>query len=298
LGKQLTMLFRTYLLVALAAAALSACTPTSQDGLSGAVVSSSAIRTPYSMTISTEQARVGETSQRFEVRHGDCYELDCTDDRRRVEYQQPNEASNSYIGRTVWYGWSVYLPADFRDLSPTNTTIGQVQMHGWRAPQWNFNARDGALLFGINDERRECRATSLASMRGRWTDIVVMTHYSTERTGAETIGVWINGRKACTSSQPVVTDEMLSLSPTDALRFKYGIYNSYISRWLQRNATRRVNATAFADLHKDSGRVIRSAAARPYEYDWGVELPTQVVYYDEVRIGFTREEVDIRMRLQ
>jgi hypothetical protein len=248
------------------------------------------------MTISTEQARVGETSQRFEVRHGDCYDLDCTDDRRRVEYQQPNDASNRYVGRTVWYGWSIYLPTDFRELTPTNTILGQVQMHGWRAPQWHFNARDGALLFGINDERRECRAASLANMRGRWTDIVVMTHYSTERTGDETIGVWVNGRKACSSSQPMLTDDMLRTSPTNALRFKYGIYNSYISRWLQRNATRRVDVTPFDDVHQDSGRVIRSAAARPYDYDWGVELPTQVVFYDEVRIGFTREEVDIRMR--
>jgi hypothetical protein len=140
--------------------------PTSQDGLSGAVVSSSAIRTAYSMTISTEQARIGETSQRFEVRHGDCFELDCTDDRRRVEYQQPNEASNRYVGRTVWYGWSVYLPPDFQDVTPANTLLGQVQLQGWRAPQWNFNARDGALLFGINDERREYKAVSLASMRG------------------------------------------------------------------------------------------------------------------------------------
>jgi hypothetical protein len=190
----------------------------------------------------------------------------------------------------------VYLPADFRDLSPANTLLGQVQLQGWRAPQWNFNARDGALLFGINDEPGDCRATSLANMRGRWTDIVVMAHYSTERTGDETIGVWVNGRKACSSSQPVLTQEMLRTSQTNALRFKYGIYNGYISRWLQRNATRQVNTSSFLDVHDDSGRVIRSATSRPYDYDWGVELPTQVVFYDEVRIGFTREEVDVRMQ--
>ena len=278
------------------AAMLSACLPTSQDGLSGVVVSSSAVRTPYSMTISTEQARVGETSQRFEVRHGDCYDWDCQNDRRRVEYQQPNEASNRYVGRTVWYGWSVYLPADFRDLSPANTLLGQVQLHGWRAPQWNFHIRNGSLLFGINDEPHDCRATSLANMRGRWTDVVVMTHFSTERTGDETIGVWINGRKACTWNQPVLTDEMLRASSTKALRFKYGLYNSYISRWFQANATKSVQTSEFVDLHEDSGFITRSAAANPYDYDWGVELPTQVVFYDEVRIGFTREEVDIRLQ--
>ena len=29
--------------------------------------------------------------------------------------------------------------------------------------------------------------------------------------------------------------------------------------------------------------------------DWGVKLPTQVVYYDEIRIGPTRESVDINL---
>ena len=31
------------------------------------------------------------------------------------------------------------------------------------------------------------------------------------------------------------------------------------------------------------------------EFDLGVKLPTQVVYYDEIRIGPTRKSVDINM---
>lgn len=309
------MPFKNFLFVTLAVAIMSACTPTSQDGLrgsevsssavrsptsqdglSGAEVSSSAIRTPYSMTISTEQARVGNTSQRFEVRHGDCYFEDCESDRRRVEYQQPNSQSNRYVGRTVWYGWSVYLPANFTDLSPTNTIIGQVHLSGWR-DVWQFNLRDAALLFGVNDEPQQCRAISLSNMKGRWTDIVVMAHYSTEESAEESIGVWINGNKVCARSLPLLTDEMLRASSNNALRFKYGIYNSYISRWLQRNATQQVESNQFQHV-LSGGHVINSVTATPYDYDWGVELPTQVVFYDEVRVGLSREEVDLRLRLQ
>jgi hypothetical protein len=56
------------------------------------------------------------------------------------------------------------------------------------------------------------------------------------------------------------------------------------------------DAEAFVDVHNDSGLVIQSATSRPYDYDWGVELPTQIVYYDAMNVGFTREDVDIRMQ--
>ena len=38
-----------------------------------------------------------------------------------------------------------------------------------------------------------------------------------------------------------------------------------------------------------------SVTNKPWEFDWGVKLPTQVVYYDEVRIGSSREEVDFNL---
>lgn len=284
---------------ALLLSGVSACVSSSSDGLSGVSISPSATRQPYSMTISSEQARIGDTSQRFEVRHGDCYGNDCDNDRRRVEYQQSNEATDNLIGKVVWYGWSIYLPQDFPDLAPTNTTLGQVQMHGWRSPMWALNARGGALQLNAVDTPQwidDCRAASLSSMRGRWTDIMVRADYSLEYTGSNILEVWVNGRRTCTWQRPVITQEMLNASRTDALRFKYGIYNSYISRWFQRNATRRVDAEAFVDVHDDSGLVIQSATSRPYDYDWGVELPTQIVYYDAMNEGFKREDVDIRMQ--
>ncbi len=51
----------------------------------------------------------------------------------------------------------------------------------------------------------------------------------------------------------------------------------------------------WVDLHRDSGRRTVSITNTPFKYDWGVEVPTTIAYFDEIRIGPTRESVDIRM---
>jgi hypothetical protein len=291
------MKYVKFALLAILGITVVACVASEPNGLSGVQQSPDASRKPYAMTMSQEVARTGSTSQRFELRHDDCFDLDCRNDRRRVEFQQRNEVSANYVGRTIWYGWSLYLPQDFPDLAPTNTTLGQVQMHGWRAPAWNFNLRNGMLGFQTTNSDM-CRAAGLSEIRGRWTDIVVKADYSTAATGENMAEVWINGRLVCSSKQPLISEKMLQTSPTNALRFKYGIYNSYVSRWLQRNATRKVNVPSFTDVHNDSGMVIESATNTPFEYDWGVQLPRQVAFYDAMRVGQTREDVDIRMIAQ
>ena len=50
------------------------------------------------------------------------------------------------------------------------------------------------------------------------------------------------------------------------------------------------------DVHEDSsGTVISGKARNPFEIDWGIKVPKQVVYFDEMRIGNSREEVDINL---
>lgn len=59
-----------------------------------------------------------------------------------------------------------------------------------------------------------------------------------------------------------------------------------------------VAAKAFNDQHSVSTggtQTSRSATSEPFSYDWGVELPTQIVFYDEMRYGSSREQVDVRM---
>ncbi len=39
----------------------------------------------------------------------------------------------------------------------------------------------------------------------------------------------------------------------------------------------------------------KSPSPTPFKYDWGVTLPTHVIFYDEMRYGQRREDVDVRM---
>ena len=66
-------------------------------------------------------------------------------------------------------------------------------------------------------------------------------------------------------------------------------------RWLDRNKRKPVQVQGFADKHEKSGLVIKSATQTPFAYDWGVTLPTQIVFYDEMRYGKSRQDVDIRL---
>lgn len=279
--------------------ALAGCVSSGVDGLNGAEVNDTSGNQPYSISTSSDHARVGDTSQRFELRHGDCRGYDCDNDRQRIELVQPYQAENTSVGETIWYGWSIYLPEDFQDISPANTLMGQVKLQGWRGPMWSLEVKRGALSLVIENAPNlgtDCPVVWLSNMRGRWTDIVVKADYRLRPQESRSLEFWVNGQRSrCGWSGPLISQAMLDLSTTDRLSFRYGIYNSYVSRWLSRNATRRVTADQFVDLHEDSGHITRSPSNTPFLYDWGVELPTFVAYYDEVRVGSSREAVDVRM---
>lgn len=295
---------RSKLLVTYLALVLSGCVAGEYNAPSHMrVMRDDAANRPYQFTTSTEVSRVGETSQRFEIRHGDCgRNYDCDNDRRRIEISEGDRNAHARADRnTVWYGWSVYIPQNFRDITPANTTIGQVKLSDWRSPLWMFNVRDNRLIFDYRPlgsfRSSLCRTVSLAQMRGRWTDITLYAdyHYENQNNGPM-VQVWINGTLVCSDNRPLVTSDMVRTAGRTEIRMRYGIYNSYVSRWLNANRTQSVSTTGFADYHADSGGTNNSVAARPFDIDWGVELPTQVVFYDEVRIGRSREEVDVRMR--
>ena len=42
---------------------------------------------------------------------------------------------------------------------------------------------------------------------------------------------------------------------------------------------------AFVDRHVNEGTFSRSPAQRPFNHDWGIELPTQVIWFDGISIG-------------
>lgn len=243
--------------------------------------------------------RLGRRSQRFEIRHGDCggnkYWDDCTNDRQRVERKEDPKDRIQRVGSQVWYGWSMFLDPNYPDLGKTNAAFGQVKMRNWRAPIWMIKLKQGRFALNLHAQDN-CYFGRLADFRGRWVDFTLYADYSPSPSGPSVI-LYVNGKKVCTYTKPLVTNAMAKVQDGD-LYLKYGIYNSYVSRWLDRNKTRPVAALALEDrfsLSSGAQGASDSPAAAPFRYDWGVELPTQIAFYDEMRYGSSRAQVDVRM---
>lgn len=257
---------------------------------------------PYGYTTNSEVVRRGGKSQRFEIRHGDCgFDddfNDCQYDRRRYErYVEP--AFTEKPEGIVWYAWSMYLPDAFEQLHPTNTTLGQVKITGYREPLWYLNGRKKWIKIKFDATHQKCRLIKFEDAIGKWTDFLMKVDYSTSEEGKLYSEIYVNGEnKGCEIDQPVLTKQILNNRRKNKrvkINFRYGIYNSYASRWLDNHKTKDVNVEGFSDKHSDSRMVVESVTNKPWDIDWGVKLPTQVVYYDEVRVGPTRESVDIDM---
>lgn len=256
---------------------------------------------PYNWMTSNEQARVGLTSHRFELRHGDCGPDDCNRDRQRIEVLDDDWENRVKVGEQRWYGWSIFLDKNFRDLGVgTPTILGQVKLPRWRSELWNFTVLNNRFVFkhaplGAYDPT-DCATINISQMRNRWTDVVVFADYSLQNTGKPKLKAWVNGKLWCQSTLPIVTREMLAVSESDHVYMKYGIYTAYVSEWLGRNKTKKVNVVGYTDIDVDGGGSNDSITDKPFDVDWGVKLPTLIAYYDEVRIGNTRRAVDIRLK--
>ncbi len=205
--------------------------------------------------------RYGETAQRFEVREGDCGSNgswnDCTKDRERSELLGP-----AHYGGPHWYAWSIYLPEDYPNIYPTKTALGQFHLAGngvsvmFQNQSWY--GRGGGLWvdrFVSSQSSIQDEIISEEDLRGKWHDILVKAVWSKGDDGEFT--VWVNGVEKYTYKG------FTSLNGS-SVSHKYGIYRSFVSRYKFMNGD-------------------------------DVPVPTQVVYYDEVRYGRTRAEVDIRM---
>jgi hypothetical protein len=223
--------------------------------------------TEYGYTISTDIARLGRVSQRFEVRAGDCGEgpgwSDCDNDRERSEFV-PNDMWP--YGKDIWIGYSIFLPSDFESSGRVKTTVGQIHQSGGNRPtgeagglpsfppMMQMEIRGNQYYMGVHiltgpadnvkDVTRDFNLIKVSEMRGKWTDIAI--HFDTSKRN-EFLEVFVNGEEKAS-----ITD-WINFIP-EKYYFKYGIYRSFVSRH-------------------------------------GGPMPTQILYIDEVKIGSTREGV-------
>jgi hypothetical protein len=216
---------------------------------------------PYEFALVQDFARRGQQSQRFEIRHGDCGGTsgwdDCSNDRGRVERKEGPKNTFSRPGQGVWYGYSIYIPADFESLGRANTHLSQAKVEGEPFPLWQLTFNDNPyVLYSDGDT---CNIGSMRPWFGVWNDITVYAHYGE---GGQDVyfQLFRNGSLLCQRNEPIMHQSMWGRDQQIGL--KYGIYNSFVSRYLANHA----------------------------------ELPTHVIHYDEMLAGPRREDVDVRMR--
>lgn len=133
----------------------------------------------YRFAMVTGFSRRGDLAQRFEIRHGDCGRTsgwdDCANDRGRVERKEHPKNAFSEPGEGIWYGYSIYIPADFESLGQANTHLSQVKVEGEAMPLWQLTFNDRPYVLYSDDTY--CSLQSMAMWMGRWNDITVYAHY-------------------------------------------------------------------------------------------------------------------------
>ena len=218
-----------------------------------------------------KKARAGKYYQRFELRDGDCFGdddggwSDCDTDRERVEFStRPRQP----ITKNQCYGYSLMLSKDFIDTHPTNVTLGQVHQHGGPKgtaeglasfpPLIQIDAREGSLYFNWHE------------LSGSATNVIDKSVYTTLKPlrkmkevwtdisfcldfKNKRIDAWVDGIK-----KVEILKSPIFFKP-EGIYFKHGIYRNLISKYKELKNRK---------------------------------MPTQVVFYDEVRRGDSIEKVD------
>ena len=260
----------------------------------------------YGFSLTAETKRLGSVAQRFELRHGDCGNYtdanghnDCRSDRTRVWAETDHH--QDMLNKVGWYGFSILLPSEYIDIDPAGVGLAEVMMVGWEGTPWRIEIKDGDLILKSVTSDQNCSVTlgTIDSLKGRWLDFAVGADYGVATASGSGyfdgsyIQLFLNGeRQYCFFDKPIITKPMVDWGLKD-LGFKWGFYRSYVSRWLYKN--RKITPSEvepFVDESIGSGLTVTSPASEPFKYNWGIELPRGIVYFDEVRIGSSRDGVD------
>jgi hypothetical protein len=238
---------------------LSACMEVSNE----LPVERSLNNTAHGYKTISSPTRKGEQSQRFEVRPGDCgrdfkwSDCDVGSERSEVAVKQ-----QWHHGDDVWIGFSIYVPPNIPKAN-TWTTIGQIHQNDVK-----MTAPDGStkspnhMQFAMSGNDLELAVWSQTEQGAHAESYYLRSIKSME--GKWTDIQWRFDTKNSNGDLEIWMDDRLvkRLSDTVTVKpssyyFKYGIYRAGLKR-----------------------------LAAP--------IPTQVVIYDEVRIGSTREAVNVR----
>ncbi len=182
-----------------------------------------------SSTVVSSPARIGEEAIRFEV--------DYPDFRSELRLARPNSVRNFDFGQEYWYGFSVYLPANY-EVDYRGDTLNQflsVQNDGEpyravnpaiafrpKAENWNLLIRADSRLNWVKPDYETVESFNMGSWQedvGQWTDWVYQIKWSYGEDGI--VRVWKNGELVVDYQGPNTFNGF-----DENVRWKIGIYKT------------------------------------------------------------------------
>lgn len=243
---------------------LSGCLATGAP-LGSTVEDLASLKSHNQTVVTAEQGPVkaGKLSQRFELRKGECRAEDCWTDRERTEKTTSIEMP---YGSDNWLSWYFYVPEDATYPKYISTTVGQI--YGWnKAPNW----RPLAMVM-----------ISGNVVQTQWIQSSLLRDNSGENGSRYASNGFVEWAGKLSDLRGKWNQVVIHVDTTlDA-----GILQIYLNGKLVNEVKNPVQATGFQHFGFKYGlyRSFISQEKGP--------MPTSVIYYDEMRFGHTREEVD------
>jgi hypothetical protein len=219
----------------------------------------------YRVVQSPEPTRAGNFAQRFELRPGDCHFdatwSDCTTDRSRTEVLVEQ---NMTTGEEYWFSFSLYLPSDFETSSTVKSTIGQIKPRGGPSGEYAGFASLPSLfqIYALGNEYNLC-----------WQELINPATATT----------------MCTDIKMAKIDEMKGKWTDVAIHFSTsqtsGFLHVYVNQQLKGSINKPLVNYPARNFFAKYG-IYNTLVSRN-----GVPMPTQVVYFDEVKIERTKQQV-------
>lgn len=212
--------------------------------------------------------RAGETAQRFEVRPGDCGQTDgwsdCATDRERSEL---TVRENILPGTVTWISYSIFLPSDFYSSPRVKTSIGQIHQRGGPSGRaGGLPSFPPLLQIDAKGNRVDACLHILTGPENNIRDVcrdLPLTNVNAMRGRWTDVMIHLDSRG--TGILEIYLNGERTARTTNFIRFrpqkyymKYGLYRSFVTRH-------------------------------------GGAMPSQIAFYDEVRIGSDRPSVEVTM---
>ena len=214
--------------------------------------------------------------ERFEVVDGGCAGQDCGSsvgnnghygDRERIELKVPPHNRDTFNGSEFWYTWSIYFPKDYKSIYPAASMMGQFYEKGY-GPKYAFEEEDGYYL--DVDHGSKILLIDNKNLRAKWHTIKIHAKWSKSNDGI--FKVWVDNKVLSDFKGQTMFD-----SATEVY-MKYGIYRNFISRYK--------NPKVMEIVKKYDNLPYREAFLKAKKE---VKLPTQIVYYSNVRRANTEK---------